>query len=55
MGECPTSRRSVLECMVWDGAGLFWTVQGGVPRSELLGNAMAAEPGDRVRLHANQR
>ena len=44
MRESLTSRRSVLECMVWAGAGLFWTVQGGVPRSKLIGSAVAAEP-----------
>ncbi len=37
-------RRRVLECMVWAGTGVLWTVAGGVPRSRLLGNeAEAAE------------
>src|SRR4051794_21305573 len=39
-----TSRRGVLECMVWAGAGVLWTVAGGVPRSSLLGSAQAATP-----------
>ena len=39
------SRRGVLECMVWAGAGVLWTVSGGVPRSRLLGSAAAAESG----------
>ncbi len=38
-----TRRRAVLECMLWAGTGVLWTVSGGVPRSALLGaNAMAA-------------
>jgi 3',5'-cyclic AMP phosphodiesterase CpdA len=37
-----TGRRAVLECMVWAGAGVVWTVAGGVPRSALLGRAAAA-------------
>jgi Icc protein len=36
------SRRGVLECMVWAGAGVLWTVAGGVPRSSLLRSAEAA-------------
>ena len=38
------SRRGVLECMVWAGAGVLWTVAGGVPRSTLLRSAEAATP-----------
>lgn len=38
-----TVRRNVLECMMWAGAGVLWTVQGGVPRSALIGSAVAAE------------
>src|SRR5580658_5283352 len=30
-------RRGVLECMIWAGTGVLWTVAGGVPRSSLLG------------------
>ena len=44
MNEHQTSRRGILECMVWAGAGLVWTMQGGVPRSALIGSAAAAEP-----------
>ena len=40
-------RRGMLECMVWVGTGVLWTVQGGVPKSlGLLGEAKAqAAPG----------
>ena len=38
-------RRKALTCMLWAGAGMLWTVSGGVPRSSLLvGRAEAAEP-----------
>src|SRR6185437_1091602 len=38
-------RREVLECMVWAGTGVLWTVSGGVPHSiGLIGKAAAAEP-----------
>ena len=37
------TRRAALECMVWAGAGVLWTVVGGVPRSVLIGGAAAAE------------
>src|SRR6187399_1259689 len=38
------SRRHALECMVWAGTGVLWTVSGGVPKSlSLLDKAMAAE------------
>ena len=37
-------RRGLLKCMAWTGAGVLWTVRGGVPRSALLGSgAQAAE------------
>ena len=36
------SHHGVLECMVWAGAGVLWTVAGGVPRSSLQGSAQAA-------------
>ncbi|WP_026608431.1 metallophosphoesterase family protein [Methylocapsa acidiphila] len=39
-------RRGALECMVWAGAGVLWTLDGGVPTSKLLpvgGAAQAAE------------
>ena len=35
------NRRGLLKCMVWAGAGVLWTVSGGVPTSRLL----AASPG----------
>jgi hypothetical protein len=35
----------VLECVVWAGTGVLWTVSGGVPHSVgLIGDALAAEP-----------
>ena len=37
-------RRGLLSCMTWAGAGVLWTVSGGVPRSRLLGSAAAAAP-----------
>jgi plastocyanin len=37
-------RREVLECMLWAGTGVLWTVSGGVPHSVgLIGEAAAAE------------
>ncbi len=39
-----TSRRGVLECMVWAGTGVLWTMAGGVPRGLQIGAAQAAEP-----------
>ncbi len=41
MTDNPESRRHVLECMLWAGSGLLWTVAGGVPRSVLIGSAEA--------------
>src|SRR4051794_17610497 len=38
------TRRTILECMAWAGAGVLWTVAGGVPRSRLIGPAAAAAP-----------
>jgi Calcineurin-like phosphoesterase len=38
-------RRHALECMIWAGTGVLWTMSGGVPRSNLLGSARAAEGG----------
>ena len=38
-------RRGALECMVWAGTGILWTLAGGVPKSlGLAGEAMAATP-----------
>jgi 3',5'-cyclic AMP phosphodiesterase CpdA len=40
------SRRSVLKCMTWAGAGVLWTVAGGVPRSlGIIGEAQAQTAG----------
>lgn len=36
-------RRNALKCMAWAGAGVAWTLVGGVPRSRLLGSAQAAD------------
>src|ERR1700684_203214 len=37
-------RREVLECMVWAGTGVLWTVSGGIPHSVgLIGEAAAAD------------
>src|SRR4029450_11701273 len=30
-------RRGFLRCMAWAGAGVVWTIAGGVPASKLLG------------------
>ena len=40
-----TSRRHALECMLWAGGGVLWTMAGGIPRSRLIGSAEAAESG----------
>jgi hypothetical protein len=41
--EGGVSRRHALECMLWAGTGVLWTVSGGVPKSfSLLGQAEAA-------------
>jgi Calcineurin-like phosphoesterase len=43
--EDGVSRRHALECMLWAGTGVLWTVSGGVPKSlNLLGSAQAATP-----------
>jgi 3',5'-cyclic AMP phosphodiesterase CpdA len=36
------SRRHALECMVWAGTGVLWTISGGVPKSFNLLNISAA-------------
>jgi hypothetical protein len=42
--EAGVSRRGALECMIWAGTGVLWTLSGGVPKSlGLLGDALAAE------------
>jgi 3',5'-cyclic-AMP phosphodiesterase len=40
----PPSRRRVLSCMAWAGAGVLWTVSGGGPRGRWGGRAVAAAP-----------
>jgi 3',5'-cyclic AMP phosphodiesterase CpdA len=40
------NRRTVLECMIWAGTGVLWTVEGGVPKSlGLVGEALAKDAG----------
>jgi 3',5'-cyclic AMP phosphodiesterase CpdA len=36
------TRRHALECMIWAGTGVLWTVNGGIPTSALMGEASAA-------------
>jgi ribose transport system substrate-binding protein len=36
------SRRHALECVIWIGTGILWTVSTSVPKSSLLGRAEAA-------------
>jgi len=47
MPDTPTNpaRRHALECMVWAGSAVVWTVAGGIPRSRLIGTANAAGTG----------
>jgi 3',5'-cyclic-AMP phosphodiesterase len=45
IGKDGVDRRGALKCMAWAGAGLLWTVSGGVPRSVLLSDAAAATEG----------
>jgi 3',5'-cyclic AMP phosphodiesterase CpdA len=43
-GGSGMDRRGALECMIWAGTGVLWTLTGGVPKSlGLLGEARAAE------------
>lgn len=43
-GGSQLSRRDTLECMVWAGTGVLWTLSGGVPVARgLLGEARAAD------------
>ena len=40
------TRRDLLKCMGWAGAGIVWSVAGGIPRAiNLGGTAMAATDG----------
>src|SRR5262245_14520695 len=43
--DTQVDRRHVLECMIWAGTGMVWTMSGGVPVSTLLGSAKAAGSG----------
>ena len=43
--ENGVDRRGALQCMLWAGTGVLWTVSGGVPKSSLFGSAHAAEAG----------
>ena len=43
-GRPGIQRRGLLQCMAWAGAGVLWTVSGGIPRSRLIGAAAAAVP-----------
>ena len=45
MNNNGVSRRHALECMIWAGTGIVWTMSGGVPTSALLGTAKAADAG----------
>src|SRR3569832_2364435 len=43
-GERKLNRRHALECMVWAGTGVIWTLSGGIPKAlNLLDEALAAE------------
>ena len=39
----PLTRRGLLKCAAWAGAGVLWTLRGGVLQSSLIGTADAAE------------
>ncbi|MDR5754001.1 MULTISPECIES: metallophosphoesterase [unclassified Caballeronia] len=41
-------RRTALSCMAWAGAGVVWTLSGGVPGSRLFNSAEAAETDSRA-------
>jgi hypothetical protein len=43
--ETVLDRRQALECMLWAGTGVVWTLAGGVPSSRLIGQARADETG----------
>jgi 3',5'-cyclic-AMP phosphodiesterase len=43
MKEAGLNRRDALKCMAWAGAGMVWTMAGGVPSSRLLGAAQAKD------------
>jgi hypothetical protein len=39
-------RRGMLKCMAWVGTGLYWSLRGGVPSSQVLGQEAPPGPGD---------
>jgi hypothetical protein len=41
-------RRTALSCMAWAGAGVVWTLSGGIPGSRLIGGAEAATTDSRA-------
>ena len=43
-GRDGIDRRGALECMLWAGTGVIWTVTGGVPRSMSIAQAAEATP-----------
>jgi hypothetical protein len=43
-----SDRRDALECMIWAGTGVIWTLSGGVPKSSQLLGIGAAVSGARV-------
>jgi len=45
IGADGMDRRGLLKCMAWAGAGVLWTVSGGVPRSMLIEDAKADQAG----------
>ena len=48
LDEHGARRRTALSCMAWAGAGVLWTLSGGVPGSTLLGAAQAAQTDSRA-------
>ena len=46
-------RRGFLHCMAWAGAGVAWTMRGGVLSSRVFGQATASDPGD-VEIYQQQ-
>jgi 3',5'-cyclic AMP phosphodiesterase CpdA len=46
IGQDGLSRRGLLKCAAWAGAGVVWTISGGVPRSMGLADALAATSAD---------
>jgi hypothetical protein len=47
LNERGARRRTALTCMAWAGAGMLWTMNGGVPGSKLLGGTAQAAEVDR--------